>query len=405
MTGPLHRLRVFDLSRILAGPTCTQILGDLGADVIKIERPGSGDDTRKFAPPFLRDGDGIETAESAYFASANRNKRSVTLDLTAPEGQDIARRLIAHCDVLVENFKVGNLTKYGLSYDDLKDEFPALVYCSITGFGQTGPYATRPGYDFLIQGMGGFMSITGAPDGEPQKGGVPIADLIAGLYATIGINAALRHREVTGEGQNVDVGMLDTQVATLSIQGLNYLASREVPKRLGNVHPNIVPYQVFSTSDGDIVLAIGNDSQFQRFCEFAGIPEVASEKKFHTNDARVRNRDALTAILNPVLAAHPSRYWLEGLEPLNLSCGPINTIDQVFADPQVEARGMKLKMSHSATKNSPVDLIGSPIKMSATPPSYRHAPPTLGQSTEEVLRELLGVDAKELANLRKKGVI
>jgi crotonobetainyl-CoA:carnitine CoA-transferase CaiB-like acyl-CoA transferase len=405
MAGPLHGLRVFDLSRILAGPTCTQILGDLGADVIKIERPGSGDDTRKFAPPFLRDENGTETAESAYFASSNRNKRSVTLDLTTPDGQDIARRLIACCDVLVENFKVGNLAKYGLSYDDLKDEFPELVYCSITGFGQTGPYATRPGYDFLIQGMGGFMSITGAPDGEPQKGGVPIADLIAGLYATIGINAALRHREVTGEGQYVDIGMLDTQVATLSIQGLNYLASRKVPKRLGNVHPNIVPYQVFSSSDGNIVLAIGNDSQFQRFCKFAGIPDVASEEQFHTNDARVRNRDALTEILNPVLAANPSRYWIEGLEPLSVSCGPINTIDQVFSDPQVGAREMKFEMPHPATKNKPIDLIGSPIKMSATPPSYRRAPPTLGQSTEEVLRELLGIGEQELADLRKKGVI
>ncbi|MDA1278338.1 MAG: CaiB/BaiF CoA-transferase family protein, partial [Verrucomicrobia bacterium] len=255
------------------------------------------------------------------------------------------------------------------------------------------------------QGMGGFMCITGAPDGEPQKGGVPVADLIAGMYAAIGISAALRHREVTGEGQYVDIGMLDTQVATLSIQGLNYLASREVPKRLGNVHPNIVPYQVFSTSDGDIVLAVGNDSQFQRFCEFAGIPEVASEEKYSANDARVRNRDALTAILNPVLAAHPSRYWIEGLEPLSVSCGPINTIDQVFADPQVEARGMKIEMPHPATKNRPVDLIGSPLKMSATPPSYRHAPPILGQSTDEVLRELLGIDEQELADLRKKGVI
>ncbi len=405
MTGPLHGLRVFDLTRILAGPTCTQILGDLGADVIKIERRESGDDTRGFGPPFLKDGAGKETTESAYFLSANRNKRSITLDLTKAEGQELARRLIAHCDVVTENFKVGNLAKYGLSYAQLKTDFPRLVYCSITGFGQTGPYAARPGYDVLIQGMGGFMGVTGASDGKPQKAGVPVADLMAGMYAAVAIIAALRHREVTGEGQYIDLGILDTQVATLTIQGLNYLASGEVPRRLGNAHPNIVPYQVFAAADGDFILAVGNDAQFQRFCEFAGVPELAAEEKFRTNDARVRNRDELTGRLEPILARHPSRYWLEGLEPLNVSCGPINTIDQVFADPQVRHREMEIEMRHPLAEELPVRLIASPIRMSATPPSYRRPPPTLGQHTDEVLEGLLGMGGDELAALRGRGVI
>ena len=405
MTGPLHGLRVFDLTRILAGPTCTQILGDLGAEVIKIERPGSGDDTRRFGPPFLKDGAGRETAESAYFLSSNRNKRSVTLDLTQPEGQALARRLVGHCDVLVENFKHGGLAKYGLGYAQLEAECPGLVYCSITGFGQTGPYASKPGYDVLIQGMGGFMSLTGAPDGAPQKAGVPIADLMAGMYAAVAINAALRHREATGEGQYIDIGMLDTQVAMLTIQGLNYLATGQAPKRLGNAHPNIVPYQTFATADGDIILAVGNDAQFQRFCAFAGVAELADDEKFSTNEARVRNRDELIERLAPVLAGRASRHWIEGLAARNVSCGPINTLDQVFADPQVVARGMKLEMPHPAVGGAPVPLIASPIRMSATPPSYRHPPPMLGQHTDEVLGELLGLDQAELAALRERGVI
>jgi crotonobetainyl-CoA:carnitine CoA-transferase CaiB-like acyl-CoA transferase len=337
MTGPLSGLRVFDMTRILAGPTCTQILGDLGADVIKVERPGSGDDTRRFGPPFLKDDKGKETAESAYFLSSNRNKRSITLDITKPEGQDLARRLIARSDILVENFKFGDLARYGLSYEQLKVDCPGLVYCSITGFGQTGPAAAKPGYDVLIQGMGGFMSLTGEPDGAPQKAGVPIADLMAGMYAAVAINAALRHREVTGEGQYIDIGMLDTQVAMLSIQGLNYLATGQAPARLGNAHPNIVPYQTFATADGDIILAVGNDAQFRRFCDFAGVPELVTDENFSTNGARVRNRDALTERLTPVLAGRPSRDWIEGLEKLSVSCGPINTLDQVFADPQRRA--------------------------------------------------------------------
>jgi len=405
MTGPLHGLRVFDLTRILAGPTCTQILGDLGADVIKVEQPGTGDDTRRFAPPFIRDADGNETGESAYFCGANRNKRSITLNIADKEGQDLARRMVACSDIFVENFKFGGLEKYGLSYDQLKKDNPGLVYCSITGFGHTGPYAARPGYDVLIQAMGGFMSITGEPDGEPQKAGIPIADLMAGMYASVAINAALRHREKTGEGQHIDIGMLDTMTATLSIMGSNYLATGESPKRLGNAHPNIVPYQAFATADGNMVLAAANDSQYQRFCDFAGVPELASDDNYKTNEMRVRNRDELVEKVQAVIRQKPTQHWVEGLEKVNVTCGPINTIDQVFADPQVKARGMELDMPHPATGEAQARLIASPIKMSRTEAEYRHAPPLLGQHTEEVLKELLDMDAGEVAALRQRGII
>ena len=404
MTGPLHGLRVFDLTRVLAGPTCTQILGDLGAEVIKVERPGVGDDTRKFGPPFLKDADGHDTSESGYYLGVNRNKRSLTLDLTQAEGQDLARQLIGRCDVLVENFKVGGLAKYGLGYDQIKGDFPGLVYCSITGFGQTGPYARRPGYDVLIQAMGGFMSVTGEPDGEPQKGGVPVADLMAGMYAAVAINAALRHREITGEGQHIDIGMLDTQVAMLSMQGLNYLTSGEVPRRYGNAHPNIVPYQVFATGDGYITLAVANDEQFERLCAFAGAPELAADERYATNAARVRNREDIVGKLAPLFAAQPSKHWLDGLEQNNVSCGPINTLDQVFADPQVKFRAMEIEMDHPLAPE-PVHLIGSPIRMSATPTAYHHPPPTLGQHSEELLGELLDMSGDDVAALRERGVI
>lgn len=405
MTGPLHGLRVFDLTRILAGPTCTQILGDLGCDVIKVEQPGKGDDTRRFAPPFIRDADGNETTESAYFCSSNRNKRSITLDLTQPEGQDLARRLIAESDVLVENFKVGGLAKYGLDYESLKADFPKLVYCSITGFGHTGPYAKRPGYDVLIQAMGGFMSSTGPADGEPHKAAVPIADIMAGMYAAVAVNAALRHREATGDGQFIDIGMLDTQVATMSILGLNYLATGVPPKRLGNAHPNIVPYESFPTADGDIVIAAANDAQFQRLCEFAGVPEWAADERFETNENRVRNRDDLIPKLREIVQKKPSKHWLDGLEALNVSCGPINDLGQVFDDPHVKARGMELEMAHPATGDKPVHLIASPMRFSATAGDYRFAPPLLGEHTDEVLKELLGLGADEIEGLRGRGVV
>jgi len=405
MTGPLSGIRIFDMTRILAGPSCTQILGDLGADVIKIERPESGDDTRRFAPPFLKDTEEKDTVESAYFTCANRNKRSMTLDLNHPKGQILAKRLIAECDVFTDNFKTGGLAKYSLDYDSLKNDFPHLVYCSITGFGHTGPYAKRPGYDVLIQAMGGFMSVTGDPNGEPQKAGIPVSDLIAGMYAGLAINAALRHREVTGEGQFIDIGMLDTTAAILSIVGANYLATGVIPERIGNAHPNIVPYQSFPTADGDIILAVGNDGQFERFCNFAECPELFTDKRFATNADRVKNRETLIPILRKIISHKPSKFWLEGLEANNVSCGPINRLDQVFNDPQIKARGMNLHMEHSATGTRGVDMVASPIKLSKTPPSYRFPPPMLGQHTEEILREVIGASDLEIAEWRAENVI
>jgi crotonobetainyl-CoA:carnitine CoA-transferase CaiB-like acyl-CoA transferase len=402
--GPLSGIVVLDLTRILAGPFCTQILGDLGAEVIKIERPGSGDDTRRFGPPFLKDREGRDTKESAYFMGANRNKRSVTLDLAKPEGQALVRRIAERADVLAENFKLGDLARYGLGYEELKESNPGLVYCSITGFGQTGPYAPRPGYDPLIQAMGGIMSVTGEPDGEPMKAGVPIADIMSGMYATVGICAALRHREISGQGQYIDIGMLDTQVAWLSIQAMNYLIGGENPPRLGNGHPNIVPYQVFVTADGHIMLTIGNDLQFQRFCEFAGCPELAADARFATNANRVTNREALIDAMKPVLAAKPSVHWLENLERLKIGCGPINRIDQVFADPHVQARGMVVEMAHAAIGGA-VPLVGSPLRLSDTPVTYRHAPPVIGADTDAVLRGVLGLEDGEIESLRKAGIV
>jgi crotonobetainyl-CoA:carnitine CoA-transferase CaiB-like acyl-CoA transferase len=405
MAGPLDGIRVFDLTRILAGPSCTQMLADLGADVIKIERAGAGDDTRQFAPPFIKGAGGEDTRESAYFCAANRNKRSVTLDISKPEGQALAKRMIAKSHVLVENFKTGGLANYGLSYAQLKDEFPGLIYCSITGFGQTGPYALRPGYDVLIQAMSGFMSLTGEPEGEPMKSAVPVADLMAGMYAGVAINAALRHREATGEGQNIDIGMLDVMVAFSTVMGMNYLSTGELPKRLGNQHPNIVPYQAFDTSDGAIILAVGNDAQYLRFCEFAGVPELVTDERFNNNRTRLQNRDELITIVKEVIAGHTTQHWIDGLEKVGVSCGPINNLEQVFNDPHVIDRGMQIKMAHPATGDAPVNLIGSPMRLSETPTSYRMAPPLLGQHTDEVLSDVLGVSAGELAELRAAKVI
>ncbi len=397
-TGPLAGLRVFDLTRVLAGPTCTQMLADLGAEVIKIEKPGSGDDTRGFAPPYVPG-----TKESAYFTGVNRNKFSVTLDIAQPEGQAIAKRLIAQSDILVENFKVGALVKYGLAYEQLRAEFPGLIYCSITGFGQTGPYAPRPGYDSLVQAMGGIMSLTGEPDGMPQKVGVPVADLFAGLHGCIGVLAALRHREATGQGQQIDIGMLDTHVAWLANQAMNYLATGENPPRLGNQHPNIVPYQVFATADGYIVLSVGNDPTFQRFCENFGLPHLLQDTRFATNAARVGNRQLVTDTLAPVMREHPTAWWVEKLEALKIGCGPINKLSEVFADPQVVARGVVVEMARP--EGGTVKVIANPVRLSATPPDYRIAPPVLGAHTEQVLGERLGMGREELVKLREKGVI
>ncbi len=397
--GPLAGLTVFDLTRVLAGPTCVQMLGDMGADVIKIERSGSGDDTRGFAPPYMPG-----TRESAYFVGVNRNKRSVTLDIATAEGQALALRLIAQCDILVENFKVGALARYGLGYEQLHARFPGLIYCSITGFGQTGPYAPRPGYDSLIQAMGGVMSLTGEPDGLPQKVGIPIADVFAGLYGCIGVLAALRHREATGQGQQVDIGMLDTHVAWLANQGMSYLATGEDPPRLGNAHPSIVPYQVFPTEDGFVVVSVGNDPTFRRFCEAFGLSGLLEDPRFATNAGRVANRELVVSTLLPLLKSHPTAWWVERLEGLKIACGPINTLSQVFADPQVAARGAVVQMAHPATPEG-VKVIANPVRLSESPASYRLPPPMLGEHTDSVLTERLGLTAAELAGLRERGVI
>ena len=397
-TGPLKGLRVFDLTRVLAGPTCAQMLADLGADVVKIERPGAGDDTRGFAPPVMPG-----TQESAYFVGVNRNKQSVTLDIAQKEGQEIALKLIAECDIFVENFKVGALAKYGLGYEQLHAKFPRLIYCSITGFGQTGPYAPRPGYDSLIQAMGGVMSLTGEPEGLPQKVGVPVADLFAGLYGCIGILAALRHRDLTGQGQQIDIGMLDTSVAWLANQGMNYLATNENPARLGNQHPNIAPYQVFPTEDGHIVLSVANDPTFKRFCEAFGLTHMLEDPRFVTNAARVGNRQLVTDTLTPVMQQHNTTWWVEQLEALKIGCGPINKLSEVFSDPHVVARNMVLEMEHSS--GATVRVIANPVKLSETPVDYRLPPPLLGEHTDAVLGARLGLDAAALAALREKNVI
>ena len=404
VVGPLSGVTVIDLTRVLAGPTCTQMLGDLGADVIKFERVGNGDDTRKFAPPFVKDAKGSDTSESSYFMGANRNKRSIAVDIAKPEGANLIRRMATKADALVENFKTGNLTKYGLGYNDLKLLNPKLVYCSVTGFGQTGPYASRPGYDFLVQGMGGLMSITGEPDGEPQKVGVPIADIMAGMYAGVAVNAALRHAAVTGQGQYIDIGMMDTTVAMLANAGMNYIHGGMLG-RLGNAHPNIVPYQPFKTADGFIIVAIGNDAQFKRFCELADCSEHSVNPDFATNDARVRNRELLIPLLCEIFEKRTSEVWLAELESEKIGCGPINNLEQVFNDPHVQARGMVVKMDHPLAGRGGASLIGSPMRLTETPVTYRHAPPTVGQHTEEVLREKLGLTDEEFAELRNNDVI
>jgi crotonobetainyl-CoA:carnitine CoA-transferase CaiB-like acyl-CoA transferase len=405
MTAPLTGLRVFDLTRILAGPTCTQLLGDLGAEVIKIERPGQGDDTRKWGPPFVAGPDGGDTTESAYYLSANRNKRSVGIDISKPEGQELAHELIGFCDILVENYKVGNLARYGLGYEDLKERYPGLIYCSITGFGQTGPYAPRAGYDYLAQGMGGIMSLTGEPEGEPVKVGVGIADIMCGMYAVSAILAAVYYRGITGRGQHIDLGLLDTQVSWLTYEGLNYLTSGAVPKRQGSEHPNIVPYKVMPCADGYFILAVGNDGQFARFCGFAGCPELAADARFVTNADRVRNRVALYEILPEITRRKTQKAWVDGLAELAVPAGPVNSLDQVFADPQVQARDMKISMPYGGSRDGKVDLIGNPIKFSETPVEYRFAPPRAGQDSDAVLEELLDLGLEERARLREKGII
>ena len=405
--GPLSHIRVLDLSRVLAGPWAGQNMADLGAEVIKVERPGAGDDSRAFGPPWVKDRDGRDTKDSAYFTSANRGKKSITLNIAVPEGQAIVRELAGKSDVLIENYKFGDLARYGLGYEDLKKINPRLIYCSVTGFGQSGPYRERPGYDFMIQGMGGLMSVTGErddlPGGGPQRVGVPVVDLMTGMYATIAVCAAIAHRAETGVGQHLDLALLDTQVAFLANQAMNYLATGDVPQRIGNAHPNIVPYQTFKTADGDIILACGNDNLFTKFCEVAGCRELTRDPRFATNAARVENRAAITEILAAIFKKRSTRDWVSALEGAGVANGPINTIKQVFEEPQVIARGMRIDLPHPTAGTVP--LVASPMRFSGTPLEHKMAPPTLGQHTDEILRDVLGYDEKKIRELRENRVV
>ncbi|HMA87220.1 MAG TPA: CaiB/BaiF CoA-transferase family protein [Burkholderiales bacterium] len=407
MPGPLSHIRVLDLSRVLAGPWAAQNLADLGAEVIKVERPGAGDDTRGWGPPWLKDGAGRETRESAYFLSVNRNKKSVTLDIGKPEGQAIARELAAKCDVLIENYKVGTLARYGLGWEALHALNPKLVYCSVTGFGQDGPHAHRPGYDFVFQGMGGLMSITGERDGQPgagpQKVGIAITDVLTGMYASLAICAALAHRERSGTGQYIDCALLDTIVAFNANQMVSWFVSGHIPIRWGNAHPQVVPYEAFATSDGHIILAVGNDGQFKRFCNVAGCPELAGEKRFATNSQRIVHRAELIPIIAGILRTRSKGEWLETLEAAGVPCGPINNMKEVFDDPQVKHRKLRVDIPHPSGGNAPV--VASPMRLSETPVEYRFAPPLLGQHNDEIYRGLLGKSEAELAHLAQAGIV
>ena len=405
----LSHIRVLDLSRVLAGPWCSQNLADLGADVIKIERPGAGDDTRAWGPPYAKDADGNDTTEAAYYLAANRGKRSVTMDIASADGQALLRELVKHCDVVLENYKVGQLKRYGLDYESLKAIKPDLVYCSVTGFGQDGPYAHRAGYDFLIQGMGGLMSVTGErddlPGGGPQKAGVALTDLMTGMYATIAILAALTQRDRDGGGQYIDMALLDVQVAMLANMGSNYLNSGRPPKRWGNAHPNIVPYQTFACSDGYIIVATGNDGQYQKFVEVGGRGDLAFHERYATNPLRVKNRDELVPLLAAMVLTQPRDFWIDKLEAVGVPCGPINNLDDVYKNPQVLARELVMEVPHPTAGK--VKLVRSPMRMSGAPSDDASTPPPplLGQHTDEVLRDLLGHSAADIANLRNKGVL
>jgi len=407
MAGPLTGIRVLDLSRVLAAPWAGQNLADLGAEVIKVERPKVGDDSRSFGPPWIKDAQGRDTKDSAYFTSANRGKKSVTVNLADPEGQQLVRDLAVKSDVLLENYKYGDLARYGLGYEDLSKLNPRLIYCSVTGFGQTGPYREHPGYDFMIQGMGGMMSVTGEPDGAPgggpQRAGVPIADIITGMYASIAVCAALAHRAQSGKGQHLDLALLDSQIALLAYQNTNYFATGKPPRRIGNLHPNIVPYQPFRASDGDVILACGNDNLYRKFCEAAGCPELATDPRFATNGKRVENRAELTRLLGDIFRQRTKKEWVELLEAAGVPNGPINDIAQVFAEPQVVARGVKVEVSHPVAGRLP--MVASPMRFSGTPLEHKTPPPLLGQHTEEILSGLLGKDTAEIARLRERGTI
>ncbi len=404
MKHALENIRILDLSRVLAGPCCTQILGDLGADIIKVERPNQGDDTRKWGPPFLKDSNGDDTEESAYYLSANRNKRSIAVDFTTADGQELIHKLLEKSDVLIENFKVGNLAKYGLSYEQIKTRHPHIIYCSITGFGQNGVLSSEPGYDFLAQAMGGLMAITGEKEGGPMKVGVALSDVMTGHYAAIGILAALQSRTHTNKGQHIDLSLLDCTLAGMTNIAQYYLTSGNLAKRQGNAHSTIVPYQAFATKDGHIIIAVGNDRQFTRLCDFIGKSEWAQDVRFATNQKRVANRETLIPAIEAIIAQKDSATWLAGLRDVDVPCGPVNDMAQAFDEPQVQERAMKINMTHSATGEN-IDLVGSPLKLSETPVTYRHAPPTNGEHTDMLLKELLGMDENNIDNLRKKDVI
>ena len=407
MAGPLSHIRVLDMTRVLAGPWCGQNLADLGAEVIKVERPGKGDDSRAYGPPWIKDANGRETKEAAYFMAANRGKKSITIDIAKPDGQALIRELATRADVLLENYKTGDLPRYGLGYDDLKKLNPRLVYCSITGFGQTGPYRERPGFDFMVQGMGGFMSVTGErddrPGGGPQRAGVPIVDLMTGMYSTIAVCAAIASREHSGEGQFIDMALLDTQVAILANQGMNFLATGEPPGRLGNTHPNIVPYQSFKTKDGDIILACGNDNLFKKFCDVADARHLPTDPRFATNGTRVANRAAMDDVLIPIFQKRTTAEWVKALDDGGVPCGPINNLKDVFDDAQIKARGMRIELPHATAGTVPV--IRSPMRFSGTPIEHKAGPPVLGQHTDEVLRTVLGKSDAEIGKLRDNGTV
>jgi crotonobetainyl-CoA:carnitine CoA-transferase CaiB-like acyl-CoA transferase len=407
MSGALKHIRVLDLTRILAGPWATQILADMGAEVVKVERPAVGDDTREWGPPFLKDSEGRETRNSSYFLSANRGKKSITLDISQPEGQRIVRELASTSDIFIENYKVGTLARYGLSYEHLKRINPRLIYCSVTGFGQDGPYAPLPGYDFIFQGMSGLMSITGQPAGtpgdEPMKVGIAISDFITGMYVSTAVLAALEDRHVSGEGQYIDISLLDCTTAITSYQALNYQLSGDVPVRLGTAQSNMVPYQVFRCSEGDVIVAIGNDRQFVAYCGVIGQPELATDERFTTVAARARNRDVLLPRLTEAMLARTMKDWIARMEAANVPCGPINTMAQVFEDPQVKHRQMLQMLPHAAGVDAPT--IASPIRFSRTAITHRQSAPQLGQHTDEVLGERLGLDAGRIAGLRASGIV